>query len=244
VTDSQLPSWDPPTSTTPATASQPSSAAHQTAPPSPTSGSGTVFRFDGGAATFWGTALLGLAITVLTFGICYPFAIVLLERWRSKHTYIDGRQLKFTGSAWGLFGRWLLWLLLIIVTLGIYSFWVAPRLTRWRVENRTRLPESYPSRFRFDGGAATYWGTALLGGFITVFTLGICYPFALVLLQRWRSKHTYIDGRQLEFVGRATGLFGRWILWLLLIIVTVGIYSFWVIPRITKWKVEHQRFQW
>lgn len=245
MTDSQLPSWDPPpTPTTSALASQPTTAAHQTVPPSPNSESDPAFRFDGGVATFWGTALLGLAITVVTFGICYPFAIVLLERWRAKHTYVEGRQLRFTGSAWGLFGRWLLWLLLIIITLGIYSFWVAPRLTRWRVENRTRMPESYPGRFRFDGGAATYWGTALLGGVITVFTLGICYPFALVLLQRWRSKHTYIDGRQLHFIGSATGLFGRWILWLLLIIVTLGVYSFWVIPRITKWKVEHQRFQW
>ncbi len=208
-----------------------------------TTSAGT-FHFDGGAATFVGTALLGFVITVFTLGICYPFAIVLLERWRANHTYIEGRQLKFTGSAWGLFGRWLLWLLLIIVTLGIYSFWVAPRITRWKVQNRTRLPEQYPGRFRFDGGAATYWGTALLGLVITVLSLGICYPFAVVLLQRWRSKHTFIDGRQLRFTGSAVALFGRWIVWFLLIIVTVGIYSFWVIPRLTKWKVEHQAFEW
>jgi len=119
-----------------------------------------------------------------------------------------------------------------------------PRLTRWRIQYRTRLPEQYPGRFRFDGGAGTYWGTALLGAVITIFTLGICYPFAVVLLQRWRSKHTYIDGRQLRFTGSAIGLFGRWILWLLLIVVTIGIYSFWVIPRLTKWKVENQVFEW
>ena len=202
------------------------------------------FRFDGGAGTFIGTALLGLLITIVTFGICYPFALVLMERWRANHTYIEGRQAKFTGSATGLFGRWLLWLLLIIVTLGIYSFWVAPRLTRWKVQNRALLPEQNPNRFKFDGGAATYWGSALLGGIITIFTLGICYPFAVVLMQRWRSKHTVIDGRQLRFTGSATGLFGRWILWLLLIVVTIGIYSLWVIPRLTKWKVEQQAFEW
>ena len=38
------------------------------------------FRFDGGAATYVGTALLGFLITVCTFGICYPFALVLKER--------------------------------------------------------------------------------------------------------------------------------------------------------------------
>lgn len=95
----------------------------------------TRFTFDGGAATYVGTAILGMLITVLTAGICYPFALVLVERWRCKHTYIDGEQLVFRGSAVGLFGRWLLWLLLIVVTLGIYLFWVGPRLQEWKTVN-------------------------------------------------------------------------------------------------------------
>lgn len=90
-------------------------------------------------------------------------------------------------------------------------------------------------RFTFDGGAGTYLGTAILGFLITVFTLGICYPFAIVLRQRWRAKHSYIDGKQLIFTGSALGLFGNWIKWFLLIIITLGIYSFWVGPRIQKW---------
>ncbi|WP_234808016.1 DUF898 domain-containing protein [Mycolicibacillus trivialis] len=93
------------------------------------------FAFDGGAATYIGTAVLAFLITVCTLGICYPFALVLRERWRAKHSYIGGRQLVFNGSAWGLFGLWLKWLLLIIITLGIYGFWVSPRIARWKWEN-------------------------------------------------------------------------------------------------------------
>src|SRR5690348_1013577 len=88
------------------------------------------FAFDGGAATYVGTGILAFLITVLTLGICYPFAYVLRERWRAKHSYIDGRQLVFTGRALGLFGHWLKWFFLIIITLGIYLFWVGPRLYR------------------------------------------------------------------------------------------------------------------
>lgn len=95
----------------------------------------TRFTFDGGAATYFGTAILGFLITLLTLGICYPFALVLLERWRCKHTYIDGQQLVFTGSAVGLFGHWIKWFLLSVITLGIYLFWVAPRLQRWVTVN-------------------------------------------------------------------------------------------------------------
>ena len=97
-------------------------------------------------------------------------------------------------------------------------------------------------RFTFDGGAATYVGTALLGMLITVLTLGICYPFALVLRERWRAKHSYIDGRRLEFTGSAMGLFGNWIKWLFLIVITIGIYAFWVGPRIAAWKWRHTDF--
>ena len=97
-------------------------------------------------------------------------------------------------------------------------------------------------RFRFDGGAGTYVGTGVLAVLITVCTLGICYPFALVLLERWRCKHAYIDGQQLSFTGSATGLFGNWIKWLLLSFITLGIYLFWVGPRIQSWKWEHTNF--
>jgi hypothetical protein len=99
-----------------------------------------------------------------------------------------------------------------------------------------------PGRFTFDGGAATFVGTALLGGLITVCTLGICYPFALVLMERWRAKHCSIDGHRLVFTGTATGLFGLWIKWFLLCVVTLGIYSFWVVPRLTQWRWEHTGF--
>ena len=96
--------------------------------------------------------------------------------------------------------------------------------------------------FTFDGGAATYVGTSILAVLITVFTLGFAYPYALVLMQRWIAKHTYIDGRQLVFTGTGIGLFGNWIKWFLLCIITLGLYGFWVAPRVRKWIVEHTDF--
>ena|SRR3990167_5878923 len=82
--------------------------------------------------------------------------------------------------------------------------------------------------FVFDGGAGTYLGTAILAFFITVLTLGIAYPYALVLMQRWKAKHTYIKGFQLK--------------WFFLTIITLGIYGFWVYPRLQRWIVEHTDF--
>lgn len=104
----------------------------------------TRFSFDGSASSYVGAAILGILITTLTLGICYPFAVVLKERWRCKHTFIDGQQLVFTGNATGLLGRWLLWLFLSIITLGIFLFWVAPRMQAWKTVNTEFATPSAP----------------------------------------------------------------------------------------------------
>ena len=53
--------------------------------------------------------------------VIYPFALVLRERWRAKHSFIDGKQLVFTGSALGLFGRWILWLDDLLATAAVLA---------------------------------------------------------------------------------------------------------------------------
>ena len=100
------------------------------------------FGFDGGALTWLGVGIGGFLITVVTLGICYPWAVVMTYRWKAKHTYINGQRLRFTGSAWGLFGQWIKWLLLLIIPIGIYSFWLYPHLTKWIVEHQELDPAS------------------------------------------------------------------------------------------------------
>jgi uncharacterized membrane protein YjgN (DUF898 family) len=97
--------------------------------------------------------------------------------------------------------------------------------------------------FTFDGGAATYVGTSILAFLVTVLTLGIAYPYAVVLKERWIAKHTYVEGRQLVFNGTGIGLFGHWIKWFFFCIITLGIYGFWVAPRLRKWIVERTDFK-
>src|SRR5690606_15115077 len=80
----------------------------------------------------------------------------------------------------------------------------------------------------FDGGLLQYIGWSILGAIVTVFTLGICYPWAITMIFRWKIEHTVIEGRRLKFNGSAVGLFGNWIKWWLLCIITIGIYGFWL----------------
>ncbi|MGO1468592.1 MAG: DUF898 family protein [Tissierella sp.] len=96
----------------------------------------------------------------------------------------------------------------------------------------------------FDGGLFQLIAWSILGFLITLFTLGICYPWALCMVYGWRINHTVIEGNRLKFTGSAVGLFGHWIKWLLLTIITFGIYGFWVRISLEKWKVKNTRFQY
>lgn len=94
----------------------------------------------------------------------------------------------------------------------------------------------------FDGGLLQLIGWKLLGGLITIITLGICYPWAICMVYNWGVKHTVIEGKRLEFDGKAIQLFGNWIKWLLLTIITFGIYGFWVGIKLKKWITKHTHF--
>ena len=97
-------------------------------------------------------------------------------------------------------------------------------------------------RSSFDGGLLQLIGWSILGYLITIFTLGICYPWSLCMVYGWRINHTVIEGRRLRFTGSAIGLFGLWIKWLLLIFITLGIYGLWVRISLEKWKVKNTIF--
>ncbi len=91
--------------------------------------------FDGGLLQLIGWTLLGVFITTITLGICYPWALCMVYGWKANHTVIEGRRLTFDGKAVQLFGNWIKWFLLCIVTLGIYGFWLGIALEKWKTKH-------------------------------------------------------------------------------------------------------------
>lgn len=86
-------------------------------------------------------------------------------------------------------------------------------------------------------------GWTILGSLVTIATLGICYPWALTMIYGWKINHTVIEVHRLQFTGSAIGLFGQWLKWLLLSILTLGIYSFWVRIKLMDWKASQTSFR-
>ncbi|WP_190279411.1 YjgN family protein [Ornithinibacillus gellani] len=93
--------------------------------------------FDGGLLQYIGWKILGILITVITLGICYPWSITMIYGWKINHTVIEGRRMQFNGSAVHLFGNWIKWWFFTVITLGIYGFWVFIKLEDWKAKHTT-----------------------------------------------------------------------------------------------------------
>ena len=94
----------------------------------------------------------------------------------------------------------------------------------------------------FDGGVWNFITEALWAFFIASFTFGLLYPWALTMMYSWQARHTVIQGKRLAFNGKAMSLFWNMVKWILLSIVTLGIYSFWAMIELEKWRVENTTF--
>jgi uncharacterized membrane protein YjgN (DUF898 family) len=95
---------------------------------------------------------------------------------------------------------------------------------------------------QFDGGLLQLIGWSIIGSCVTIFSFGICYPWAICMVYGWKINHTVIEGRRLHFNGTAISLFANWIKWLFLTIITFGIYGFWTRISLEKWKVKNTVF--
>ena len=68
-------------------------------------------------------------------------------------------------------------------------------------------------------------------------------PIAVNWIYRYKTEHMLVSGRKLVWHGTAGGLFGNWIKWLLLTIVTCGIYGLWVEKRLLQWKARNTSYE-
>ena len=62
------------------------------------------------------------------------------------------------------------------------------------------------------------------------------------MIKRWEIEHTYIEGKQLEFIGDPFELFSKYIIWWFRTRITLGIYSVVIPVRLKQWEVEHTQF--
>ena len=196
-------------------------------------------EFDGWLIQQIGWALLGLLVSCITFGICFPIAYVWLVQWNYKHTLYDGKRLSFDGRASQIFGKWIIWILLTIVTIGIFALFIPKKLLNWKVSHLHLAGEMPYLGALFRGNAIVYLLVIVSTAILNVITFTLMRPFCTTWKNRYIQNRLVIDGRQMTFDGKVHQMIGRNLLWFLLTIVTLGIYLLFIPIRMKKWVAKH-----
>ena len=78
--------------------------------------------------------------------------------------------------------------------------------------------------------------------FLAIITFGIAGPWLDCWYQRWVISKTKIDGHSLYFDGTGWQLAGSWVKWMLLTLITCGLFVFWFPVRVMHWNAKHIHF--
>lgn len=182
----------------------------------------------------------GLVLACLTLGICMPLKSIFLQRHLCAHKTIGGKRLRFDGKFSSLLGHYILWWFLSMITFGIYFLWVPGKVKIW-IDSNTHI-EGEEGESTNTMKPIGYMGHLILGGIVSVLTLGLGLCWAKAYVERYYVSHSAISGRKLLFLGTGTSLFGHYILWWLLCIPTFGIFALFIPTRLIKWGVGKTYF--
>lgn len=103
-----------------------------------------------------------------------------------------------------------------------------------------KAPEvSLKKESTWTGGVLETLVAGIVFDLIIIFTCGIGTPWAITYMIKFIIDRVVIDGKKVTFDGTGMQLLGNWIKWYFLTIITCGIYSFWVTPRLYRWVASH-----
>lgn len=138
--------------------------------------------------------IVQLLLIFCTFGLAFPWAIARRLSFTADHTTTAlGRRMRFTGSGGQVLGYFLLAVVCIPVTFGLAIPWCWSLWRRWLAENTQVEDPSAPggwARLRFDATALSLVLPILLSNFLTLVTLGLYLPWAVVNFERWAWEST------------------------------------------------------
>jgi uncharacterized membrane protein YjgN (DUF898 family) len=218
------------------------------------------FVFSGEIVKFIGVFLLGLLLSIITIGIYSPWFIRNIMKFFVNNTSHDENPFEFKGKGGELFVIILVTYLIPIVFIALLStissmfnhmhqstlangiiqvitmFVMIPYtyfVYKWMVNVKYK---SYTIAWQTD--AWDSFGTILIQYLLTVITIGIYYPLAMLKLYKYFAEKTIATndigskkfGYDLEAGSDFLYLWGQ----VLLIIVTLGIYYPWAFCKISE----------
>lgn len=212
-------------------------------------GNSVRFEFVGNGADLFGTLIVGVILTVLTFGIYSFWLSVNLTRFLLENLVAedaDGNEvdISFHGTGADLFARIIVDYILTIITLGLYTPWMICDLHRFYYDNTRIHAGDTRMRLSFEGTGSELLVTFIVGYILTFLTLGLYSFWFQVNLMRFTCGNTAVSTSsgghyRVNFTGTGAEYFVINIVGIVLSFLTFGIYYFWYLNNLIKFQTDY-----
>ena len=131
------------------------------------------------------------------------------------------------------------------MTLGIYFPWFVCKIIGFFCNNTTiSVDGSQTAKLRFTGTGGELFGTFIVGFILTIITFGIYRSWYKVKKLKFLYGNTEVLTQsgsrfRINFNGTGGELFVINVLGIILSIITCGIYSFWLIVNLIRFRTDH-----
>jgi uncharacterized membrane protein YjgN (DUF898 family) len=134
------------------------------------------------------------ALTAITFGIYYSWLVNNVRKYIYGNTRFGNIKLEFTGKSFDYFAKLIGGTFLCFFTLGIYYFWYKTKLFNFLYGNMSFNLDGQSLKVKASATAGKYFKLLVGNFFITVFTLGLGYPFAKARSMRFLCDNLELCG--------------------------------------------------
>jgi uncharacterized membrane protein YjgN (DUF898 family) len=194
-------------------------------------------------------AMLWWTLTMLTFGLSYPWMVASLERYKMRHTFYGDLKGRFDGAGWRLFGRGiLLWILVLVPTVAICASAFAA--VDWpAVRHAFALGNGALAMAALQKDKSVIIAAGLIAGSLAwlTFSIIILYPAFQAIVMRWWLAGLRLGGAAASTDLRKRRYYGAYLRYLLyvmlfsilyaVIVGVVGGVGYYGLSGIINWKV-------
>lgn len=216
--------------------------------PSPTTSSSRNFslNFLGSGDEYFKVIIVNWLLTLITFGIYYPWAKERQLKFLYSHTTFSEDNFAFHGTGKEMFKGFIKAIAIILVLYGLFyallyfQFPVPAILTLYLgflslipliIHGSYRYRMSRSSwrgiRFGYRGNLKTLYFNCLKWLFLTIITFGIYGAWFQVNLRTYLISNVRLGNMKFNFKGKGSDFFALNIIGYLLTVITLGIYIFW-----------------
>lgn len=221
----------------------------------------TKVKFYGDGAKYFGIIIVNLLLTIITFGLYYPWARAKNLQYLYGETEFAGSRFAFHGTGREMFKGFIKAIVIIGILLAVYytsmlsnnkgmlvtgliityvGFLVLiPIAIHGGLRYRMSRTSWRGIHFGYRGNLSELLIIYFKGLVLTILTLGIYWSWFQVNMRRYMENHVRLGNVQFSFEGEGSELFFIHLKGFFLTILTLGIYSFWYVRNLNHFTVNN-----